>query len=86
MRVEDALDRLLAQSGLVARKQGGNTFTIEPTGGSAQVTLPATVATASAQQESATGPVRGYIAQRSATCPPSDQPQRFTGSGNCAAN
>ncbi|KHK54135.1 TonB-dependent receptor [Ralstonia sp. A12] len=74
MSVEDALDRLLAQSGLVARKQGSNTFTIEPTGGSAQVTLPATVATASAQQESATGPVRGYIAQRSATGTKTDVP------------
>ncbi|CAJ0898379.1 hypothetical protein R1479_04257 [Ralstonia mannitolilytica] len=72
LSVEEALGRVLAQSGLVARRQGNNTFTIEAAGNSAEVTLPATVA--SGQAETATGPVRGYIARRSATGTKTDVP------------
>ncbi|MGC0015758.1 TonB-dependent siderophore receptor [Ralstonia pseudosolanacearum] len=71
--VEETLNRLLAQSGLTARRQGDNTFTIEPAGSGAEVTLPATVTTA-AQAESANGPVHGYVARRSATGTKTDAP------------
>ncbi|WP_231408716.1 TonB-dependent siderophore receptor [Ralstonia solanacearum] len=71
--VEETLHRLLAQTGLTARRQGDDTFTIEAAGSGAEVTLPATVATA-AQAESANGPVRGYVARRSATGTKTDAP------------
>ncbi|MET2529912.1 TonB-dependent siderophore receptor [Ralstonia pseudosolanacearum] len=71
--VEETLNRLLAQSGLTARRQGDNTFTIEPAGSGAEVTLPATV-TIAAQAESANGPVHGYVARRSATGTKTDAP------------
>lgn len=71
--VEETLHHLLAQTGLTARRQGDDTFTIEAAGSGAEVTLPATVATA-AQAESANGPVRGYVARRSATGTKTDTP------------
>lgn len=71
----EALDRLLAGSGLWGRFEG-NLVTIEPMPPSAQhdTTLAAVVVTAQAIQESGNGPVLGYVAKRSLSATKTDTP------------
>lgn len=73
--VGEALDRLLAGTGLTARRQADGIFTIGPAEaprGEAQ--LPQVTVSATAQRETANGPVIGYIARRSATGSKTDAP------------
>lgn len=68
LTLNQALARVLAGSGLTATRQGG--AIVIQRGGAASggvTTLPQVTATARTLQESATGPVNGYIARRSAT-------------------
>lgn len=61
-----ALDRLLAGSGLVASLEGV-AMVIKAAPASTGASLPTIMVTASADQPSATGPLRGIVATRSAT-------------------
>ena len=66
--VGEALDRLLAGSGLAARRQADHVFTIGPAEAPrSEAELPVVTVSAAAQRETANGPVIGYIATRSAT-------------------
>jgi iron complex outermembrane receptor protein len=69
-----ALERLLAGSGLVALQEG-QAFVVRaaPAPGAAATLEPITVM-ADAERESATGPVPGYVARRSATGTKTDTP------------
>lgn len=71
----EALDQLLAGSGLWGRFEG-NLVTIEPMPPSTRhdTTLPAVLVTAQATQESGNGPVLGHIARRSVTATKTDTP------------
>ena len=68
-----ALDRLLAGSGLVATAEG-SAMVVRLAPAVSASTLPVIVATASADRETATGPVNGYAAKRSATGTKTDTP------------
>ncbi len=73
--VGEALDRLLAGSGLAARRQADGIFTIAPADAPrSEAELPTVTVSASAQREAANGPVIGYIATRSATGSKTDVP------------
>lgn len=67
MTPRQALDRLLAHSGLMAVSEGASVLirAVPPPGSAA--TLPSVTVNASAEPETATGPVPRYVAQRSAT-------------------
>ncbi len=71
-----ALDRLLAGSGLVAVQEGSAIVVRAAPAPQARkaVALPPVTVTASAEQETATGPVQGYAARRSATGTKTDTP------------
>lgn len=66
---QQALERLLAGSGLVVRStpDGGFTVAPRPPEAGGESTLPVVRVKASREQESGTGPVRGYAARRSAS-------------------
>lgn len=66
---QQALERLLAGSGLVlkALPDGGFTVAPQPVGAEKETTLPVVRVKAAAERETATGPVVGYVAKRSAT-------------------
>ena len=73
-----ALDRLLAGSGLMASAEG-STIVIRPTPGTSKPMsgdgrLPAVTVTANANDQTAWGPVNGYAAKRSATGTKTDTP------------
>ncbi|MDM0087574.1 MULTISPECIES: TonB-dependent siderophore receptor [unclassified Variovorax] len=70
---QQALDRLLAGSGLVAMQEG-NAVVVKavPAGGSS--TLPVVTVTAASDPETASSPVKGYVAKRSATGTKTDTP------------
>jgi len=67
-----ALDRLLAGSGLAARVDGTAVIVQESTTPAPGATLPPV--TVNAQEETVTGPVRGYVALRSASATKTDTP------------
>jgi iron complex outermembrane receptor protein len=67
--VREALDKLLTGSGLVVREQADKTYTVQPADSSAQ--LPAVEVNA-ASEETAYGPVQGYVATRSVTATKTD--------------
>lgn len=71
----EALDRVLTGSGLLAVEQGG-AFVLRsaPAAGGTAATLREVTVTAGAERETATGPVRGYVARRSATASKTDTP------------
>lgn len=73
---QQALERLLAGSGLVVRvtQDGGFTVAPKPPEAGGETTLPAVRVKASREQETATGPVQGYVAKRSATGTKTDTP------------
>ncbi len=73
---QQALERLLAGSGLVVRStsDGGFTIASRPPEAGGETTLPAVRVKASREQETATGPVTGYVAKRSATATKTDTP------------
>lgn len=72
-RVDDALHRLLAASGLVAQLRPDGSYRLfRPAVGEA--TLAPLTVRASVEQESAWGPVNGYLAKRSATGSKTDTP------------
>ncbi|MFZ5507576.1 MAG: TonB-dependent siderophore receptor [Pseudomonadota bacterium] len=66
---QQALERLLAGSELVVRvtQDGGLTVAPKAPEAGGETTLPAVRVRASREQETATGPVQGYVAKRSAT-------------------
>ncbi|MFT3803917.1 MAG: TonB-dependent siderophore receptor [Burkholderiaceae bacterium] len=68
-----ALDRLLAGSGLSAVRDG-NAVVIRAASPAETATLPAVMVSASPQTELPTGPVDGYVARRSATATKTDTP------------
>ncbi len=68
-----ALDRLLAGSGLVADIDGG-AVTVRREGEAGSSALPAVTVTAGAEQESPWGPATGFVARRSATATKTDTP------------
>lgn len=71
---QQALERLLAGSGLVVRvtTDGGFTVAPAPTESAGETTLPTVRVRAGREQEIATGPVQGYVARRSATATKTD--------------
>ncbi len=70
-----ALDRALAGSGLAARAEGSVLVVrAMPKSGSAETVLPQVTVKGEATQESAWGPVRGYVARRGATGTKTDTP------------
>lgn len=72
MTSRQAFDRLLAGSGLVASVEGNTVIIKALASGKSATTLPAVLVAASAQKETATGPVIGYAAKRSATTTKND--------------
>ncbi len=72
--VADALRALLAGSGLQGRVQGRTLMVERAPAPGAQAALPAVTVTANTERESATGPVQGYAARRSATGTKTDTP------------
>jgi iron complex outermembrane receptor protein len=73
---QQALERLLAGSGLVlkALPDGGFTVAPQPAGAEKETTLPVVRVKAAAEREVANGPVAGYVAKRSATGTKTDTP------------
>ncbi|SDO10336.1 TonB-dependent Receptor Plug Domain [Rhodoferax sp. OV413] len=71
--VAAALAELLRGTGLQLRRAGA-TLTLERVPADAAVTLPPVTVTAAAERETATGPVIGYVAKRSATATKTDTP------------
>lgn len=73
---QQALERLLAGSGLVlkALPDGGFTVAPQPQAAEKETTLPVVRVKAAAERETATGPVVGYVAKRSATGTKTDTP------------
>ncbi|KPU92363.1 ligand-gated channel protein [Variovorax paradoxus] len=70
-----AVERLLAGSGLVAVTDGAAVVVRSAAApGAAAATLPAVVVEAGAERETATGPVQGYVARRSASGTKTDTP------------
>ncbi len=67
LTANQAVGRLLAGSGLIAVQEGNSIVVkaIPPAG--ATTTLPVVTVTASPDPETASGPVKGYVAKRSAT-------------------
>lgn len=76
LTVREALQRLLAGSGLVLQARDDQTFTVvraEPQAG-AEAMLPTVTVRGGAEPEAATGPVHGYAARRSASAAKMDAP------------
>jgi iron complex outermembrane recepter protein len=73
---QEALDRLLQGTGLAARPQGGQAFTVEPASpaAAAGAALPEIRVTADAGRENPLGPPVRFAATRSATATKSDTP------------
>jgi iron complex outermembrane receptor protein len=71
---QQALDRLLAGSGLVATQEGNAVVVRAAPATTGANTLPAVTVMASTEPESATGPLNGYVAKRSATATKTDTP------------
>ncbi len=70
----EALDKLLAGSGLVVREQGDKTYTVQAADAArSDNALPTVTVTADAA-ESAYGPVNGYVATRTASATKTDTP------------
>jgi iron complex outermembrane recepter protein len=67
-----ALDRLLAGSGLVAMQEGRAVVVKTAPVVSSTATLAPVTVTANAERETATGPVNGYVAKRSASATKTD--------------
>ncbi len=77
MTLREALAQLLAGSGLAAGTEGASIVikAAPPApGGAKEAVLPVVTVRAGAEQESAWGPVRGYVAKRSATATKTDTP------------
>jgi iron complex outermembrane receptor protein len=76
LTLQQALDRVLADSGLVAVQSGPATMSIQraPVPLAAGAALPPVTVTAALDTETATGPVVGYVARRSATGSKTDTP------------
>jgi iron complex outermembrane recepter protein len=72
LTVREALQQLLAGSGLVLRAQDDQTFTVVRA--EQQGALPTVTVAAGAEQPTATGPVRGYAARLSASATKMDTP------------
>lgn len=78
--IEAGFARLLAGSGLEAVERSAGTFVLRPVPAPAgavtptEAVLPVVKVSAAAEQETATGPVRGYVAKRSATATKTDTP------------
>lgn len=74
--VGEGFERLLNGSGLIVAPQTNGTYTLKPRPAAAgpDVTLKAVSVTAAGEQESPIGPVKGYIARRSATGTKTDTP------------
>ncbi|WP_050470197.1 TonB-dependent siderophore receptor [Herbaspirillum chlorophenolicum] len=68
----EALDRLLSGSGLEVREQADKTFTVQAAGLSKNETQLPAVTVSGEREESAYGPVQGYVATRSATATKTD--------------
>jgi iron complex outermembrane receptor protein len=73
LEAQAALAQLLRSTGLQARRAGA-TWTLEPAPANSGAALPEVTVSADAEPETATGPVRGYIARRSATATKTDTP------------
>jgi len=73
---EQALNAALAGSGLELVRTAAGSYTLRqlPASPGAEVTLAPVTVTAGAQQESAWGPVKGYLARRSASATKTDTP------------
>jgi iron complex outermembrane receptor protein len=75
MTARQALERMLAGSGLAASVSGSAVVVrAVPAPQAGETTLPVVTVTAGAEQESATGPVQGYVAKRSAAGTKTDTP------------
>jgi iron complex outermembrane recepter protein len=76
--VQAGLDTLLVGSGLQATRQPNGSYVLNKVQAGTAVTgeakLPVVTVTASAEQETAWGPVNGYVAKRSATATKTDTP------------
>ena len=66
LTVQQVLDRLLAGTGLIATAEGP-AMVVRMAPAASETKLPAVVVTANADRETATGPVNGFVAERSAT-------------------
>ncbi len=73
LEAQTALVQLLRDTGLQARRAGA-TWTLEPAAANSGAALPEVTVSADAEVETATGPVRGYTARRSATATKTDTP------------
>jgi iron complex outermembrane receptor protein len=73
LTARQALDRLLAGSGLAADIDGA-AVTVRREAEAGSSALPAVTVTAAAEQESPWGPVNGFVARRSATATKTDTP------------
>jgi len=75
LTVEQALERLLAGSGLVVRSTGDGAYTVAPAPVAGEgARLPSVKVTAAVEAESAWGPVKGYVARDSGTGTKTDTP------------
>jgi iron complex outermembrane receptor protein len=72
--VQQALNKILAGTGLEAVAQPNGSYVLRKLPSSAEVTLPLVQVSGSAEQEDAWGPVKGYVAKRSASGTKTDTP------------
>lgn len=74
--LQAALDTLLRGSGLRGRVEGGTLLVeaVQASSSAAETVLPVVRVSAAAERETATGPVVGYVAKRSATAMKTDTP------------
>lgn len=70
----EAVNQLLAGSGLVATQEGGSIVIKVAAASAKDAVLPTVTVRAGAERETATGPVQGYLAKRSATATKTDTP------------
>lgn len=76
LTLQQAMDRALAGSGLMAVRSGPNTLSIRPhpSASPGTVALPAVTVTAARDTETATGPLTGYVARRATAGSKTDTP------------
>jgi iron complex outermembrane receptor protein len=74
LTVPQALERLLAGSGLVLRSTADGGFTVVSAQDAPNSQLPPVTVTAESERETATSPVLGYFARRSSTATKTDTP------------
>lgn len=74
LTVQQALNKILAGTGLEAFAQPNGSYVLRKLPSSGEVTLPLVQVSGSADQEDAWGPVKGYVAKRTASGTKTDTP------------